>query len=236
MNKDMLDLLSQIAILFPTFLLVFTFRGFFKALIATLMGDNTPRLAGFLTLNPLAHVDIYGILLLLAILFFIGGLLPGMVARGVLLVCLIIMGIRWVHPVPISESSFTWKNLGMVLTILSGVFGGLMLSLIFLYLRHYVPFGILPPNVAIAFFQIISAVIELSLFFCAFDLIPLPPFDGGRLLAFFAPRSLQPFVQMLEEYSLFIFIGLLILPGDVFFMFLSHVAAFFQIVLLKLVI
>ena len=55
MQQEFLSLLSDIAILFPVFILVFTFRGFFKALVAKLMGDDTPRQEGFLTLNPIAH-------------------------------------------------------------------------------------------------------------------------------------------------------------------------------------
>ena len=222
MNEQFFSLVRDIAIIFPTFLLVFTFRGFFKSLMATIMGDDTSFHAGFLTLNPLAHVDIYGVLAVLMVLFFIGGLIPGIFPRSMLFILVIIMGVRWTYFVPIDERNFTHRTWGTVLTLLAGSFGTMILALLGMYIHKYLPFNAMPGNISMALVQILAAILQLSLFFSVLDLVPLPPFDGGRLLVFLAPASWQPAMNILEEYSLYILIALFVIPGisDVFFSFL----------------
>jgi len=238
MSAQFADLVRDVAILFPAFLFVFTFRGFFKAWVAKIMGDKTAYVTGFLTLNPVAHVDVFGLLIILLGLFLIGGMLPGLLPRALLFLMLIALGVRWTFPIPINERNFSNRRRGMIVTTLAGPAGNFFLALIFLYLRIYLPFHLLSFNVAIPLAQVCSAVTEMAIYFGVIDLIPIPPFDGGYLLAYLAPPSFQDTVRILEQYSLFILLSLFLLPGvsDLFFGFLSGAVYGIRRLLLVLVI
>src|SRR4051812_19446859 len=119
MDSHFLQLVRDVAILFPAFLIVFSFRGFFKSWVAKIQGDETPADMGFLTLNPLAHVDVFGLLLVLGFLFVLGGLFPGTFSRAILFIFLIAIGARWTYPVPINELNFRKRVRGAVLTTLA---------------------------------------------------------------------------------------------------------------------
>jgi len=237
LNNQTLELLNDLAILFPAFLLVFTCRGFFKALTAKIMGDDTAQESGFLTFNPVVHVNLFGFLIMLFFLFFLGGLLLGTFPRGMLFILLILIGVRWTYPVPIDEGNFKHHTLGVILTTLAGPIGNFVLALFFLYVLTYFPYQLFPQYVFITLVSIFRAVIELAVFFCVLDLIPLPPFDGGRLLQFILPKSLDYVISWLEEYSIYVLLGLFFLPGisDVFFKLISILSVFIKQILLFLV-
>jgi|SaaInlLV_10m_DNA_2_1039722.scaffolds.fasta_scaffold39024_2 Zn-dependent protease len=212
-QQNIMKVLSGIAILFPAFLLVFTFHGFFKALFATWMGDDTPKRSGFLSLNPLVHIDIVGIIITLSFIFFLGVFLPGTSSRSFLIVFLIILGVRWTNPVPINEGNFKNEKLGVVLTALAGPIGSFVLALLGMYVIAHFPFSLVPQNVTLTVVEIFSSIIQLALFFGVLDLIPIPPFAGGRLLKYALPVSAQGFVSKMEEYSFIILLVLLLVPG-----------------------
>ena len=107
------------------------------------MGDSTAAEAGFISLNPLAHVDIFGLLLVLGVLFLLGGFLPGAFSRAILVIFLIAIGARWTYPVPIVEHNFTHRLRGAILTTLAGPFGNFIVALLFLYVRKYFPYYLL---------------------------------------------------------------------------------------------
>ena len=214
--------LSELAILFPAFLLVFTFRGFFKALIAKLMGDDTAVQEGFFSLNPLAHIDFLGLGIMLLLLVVIASLLVGIFPPGFLFLLFILLGVRWSFPVTIEERNFKNYTLGVIFTSLAGSLGCFFLALIFLYLVSYFPYSYFPGYVVVTLVEVFRAVIELSVFFGVLDLIPIPPFQAGKLLQFILPKSWHHYISVLEEYSLYVFLALFFLPGirDVFFRFL----------------
>jgi len=237
MNEHVLLLIRDIAILFPTFLIVFTFRGFFKAFVAQLLGDKTGRAAGFLTLNPVAHVDVYGLLAWIIILYFLGGILFEGYSQGIMLLFLVAMTVRWTYPVPFDERNFKHVKTGIILTILAGPLSNFLLTLIFLYISNYFPFMSVSPNVALGISQLFRGIINVALWFGVLDLLPIPPFDTGYLLDFVVPQSHLYIVHWLEEHSIFIFLALFFLPGvsDVFFGFLHFIRSFIESWLLLLV-
>lgn len=213
------DLLSKIAILFPAFLIVFTMRGFCRALSAKLMGDNTAQREGFLTLNPMAHIDFWGVLITLFFIFVIGSFLPDIFTTTFLLILLILLGVRWTNPAPIDESNFKNYKTSVIVTTLSAPFANFFLALFFLYTIKYFPFSLFPHYVFITLIEMFNAIIELTIFFGVLDLLPIPPFDGGRLLQFILPSSAHGTLEWLEENSIYILLILFCLPGisDIFF-------------------
>ena len=236
MSTKILALLSDIALLFPVFLLVFTFKGFFQALAARIMGDDTAQQEGFLTLNPIAHIDVVGLTTTIIVFFFIGGLFGEALPRAVLFILLIIFGARWTIPVPIDDRNFKDYRVGGIVTALSGSIGNFVLATIAIGLMKILLAVSLPQYASSTLFEIVRALIDLSILFGVLDLIPLPPFDGGRILKYALPDSMQHIVAWLEEYALFIVLIVFFLPGisDIFFGGISMASAIIKRGLFKL--
>src|SRR3990167_3635845 len=123
MNERLLASINIAAIFIPSLIAVLTFRGFFKALIARWMGDDTAYQDGFLTLNPIAHVDMLGLLIIIFVLFIVGGFLPGNFSYVFLLIILIFMGARWSYDIPINENNLKNVRRSMILISLAGFIG-----------------------------------------------------------------------------------------------------------------
>lgn len=225
-QQQLLSALNDVAIFLPVFLIIFTWRGFIQAFAAKIMGDKTAEQEGFLTLNPLAHIDALGLLVVIGIFFFIGGLFGATLPRSFFLILLIMLGVRWTIPVPIVEQNFKKFRLGGIVTALSGSAANILLAFIGVIILRLL-FQVALPGFALTTLMLITqTLIDMSLFFSVLDLIPLPPFDGGRLLRYALPYSAQHIVDWLESYSLFIFLFLFIVPGvsDVFFGGIASIA------------
>lgn len=229
--------IQRFAVVFPAFLAVFTFRGFARAFVAKRMGDDTAHREGFLSFNPMAHVDVIMLTLLLFISLAISGLLEGRVCSSFIYNVLIFMGLRWAHRVPFEPRNFKRLKLGTILTILAGPLGCFFLALLFLYIGHYLPYGLMSDSVAISLLSVCREVIQAGVWFGVFHLLPIPPLDGGRLLQFLLPPTKQAVLSWLEMYSIFVLIGLLVLPGvsEVFGTAMWMICRGVQMVLLKLV-
>lgn len=211
--------LRNIAILFPAFLFIFTFRGFSRAIMARWMGDNTAYQEGFVTLNPLAHVDVFGLSLLFLFIFILDLILGGHIPFHMLYFLVIFLGVRWTYPVPYELRNFRNLRRGAILTILSGSLGCFLLAFIFLYIAKYMPFDRLSACCAESLAGICGTIISLASYFGVLALVPIPPFDGGKLLEFVLPYSKQGIVSWLEENSMIILLVLFLVPGisDIFF-------------------
>jgi len=212
LNRQMIVLLQSIAVLFPAFLFVFTCKGFMRALVAKWMGDETAYHEGFVSLNPMAHINVAMLSIMLFALFVLGALLRGIIPMQWLWFALIFMGVRWIYPVPLRARNLRNVKWGGILTILAGPLGCFLLALFFLYLMHYTPFATLPVGVGKGLMQLYGTTIHLSVFFGVFSMIPLPPFDGGRILEFALPYSKQWIVSWLEQYAMIILLGIIFLP------------------------
>lgn len=219
--------LRDVAILFPSFMFVLTFRGFFRALVAKWMGDETPYQYGFLSLNPIVHIDVIGLSVILLLIFLIGGLFGGGIHSGILYIFLIMIGVRWSYQVPVESRNFKYFKFGVIFTLLSRAIACFILALFFMYLLRYFPWGSLKINVAKSLLEITGTVIDLSVYFGVLALLPLPPFDGWGLVQFLVPYSKQNFVNWVEENSFIIFLILFFLPivSDSFFAIIGYVVS-----------
>ena len=175
-----------------TLLLAFTFHEFAHAAVATALGDSTPRMHGRLTLNPIAHLDIFGTITLL------------------------FAGFGWAKPVPINPYAVNRKtNAGMMLVSLAGPTTNLLLgTLAALPLRFgWVPLTATssPLLPSLGDFLLEFLFINLALFF--FNLLPLAPLDGEKVITFFLPDHWAEIFDRIRPYSPLILLGIIfILP------------------------
>lgn len=236
-SNYILNLLSDLALLFPVFLLVFTFKGFFQALFARIAGDRTAQDDGFLTINPLVHIDILGLLTVLVVLFALGSILAGTIPRAFLFVLVVAFGARIGIPVPINENNFKQHKLGGILSALSGSLGNFVLSFLSILILRIVIFSSLPKFAFITLVKIFDSIVEISLLYGVLDLIPLPPFDGGKILKYVVPTQYSGAVAWLEEHSFFIVLLLFFIPGvsDVFFNFILFSSSIIKKIMLSMV-
>lgn len=185
-----LEILQSIVFSLVAILIAMTFHEFAHAFASYKCGDPTAKLLGRMTLNPMKHVNPMGIILLL------------------------LFGFGWANPVIISVRNFKNKRVGMVLTSAAGPLMNFVLS--FIALLIYVVLGIFAfandnnfiiSNLSLLFYYI--SMYNMS--FGIFNLIPLPPLDGSKIVAGFLPAKWQYKYLSLERYSSIIFIALIII-------------------------
>ncbi len=218
-NNQMLEMFNVLAVLFPTFLIIFTLRGFFKTLVAKLMGDTTAYDRGFLSLNPLVHINLSGFVVAIVAIFLLSSFLSGYMSFVFLFLIIILIGVKFTISTPINEDNFNNYTLGIILITLIVPVANFLTALLFMYLIKYFPVIFFTKYAYASFINIFRTIIDFVVFFGVLDLIPLPPFDGGRLLRVLLPRKMQGVVDWLEQYSIFILLFLFFTPvvKDYFF-------------------
>ncbi|NLV92664.1 MAG: site-2 protease family protein [Firmicutes bacterium] len=184
----------------PAVLFAISIHEFGHGLAATWLGDPTPRVQGRLTLNPLAHLDIMGALMF--ILFRFG----------------------WAKPVMVNPYNLRpGPKKGMLLVGIAGPAANFITAWVCTLLWRHWPTMLFPFNVsmvAVTFLQI-NVIYNLSL--AAFNLIPIPPLDGSKILFGFLPRRFYPVAVWLEQYGFFVLL-LLLVTGMVGRLFLPIVS------------
>jgi Zn-dependent protease len=159
---------------------------FMHAYAGHVLGDDTAKGSGRLSLNPLSHIDPYTTILLPIATTFLFGF-PILAAR----------------PVPFNPSRVKFEEFGAALIALAGPVSNLVLAIVGgLVLEHVVVTGFL------ATFLDTFTVLNVSLF--VFNMIPIPPLDGSRVLYAFSPEPLQRVMADIEPYGLFIVFALVL--------------------------
>jgi Zn-dependent protease len=148
--------------------------------VAYQMGDPTAKSLGRLSLNPLKHLDPIGTLMLF------------------------LVGFGWAKPVPVNFNQLHDKRKGMILVSAAGIATNMMLAfgaLFLLRLQSHSPSSISG--------ELLYYFAQINIILAAFNLIPLPPLDGSKILMGFVPSNVRNFLSRLEPYGFFIIIVLL---------------------------
>ncbi len=187
MSEIIIYAISSFVVIFLTL----PIHEFAHGFVSTKLGDPTPRYQGRLTLNPMAHIDWLG-------------------AAGILL-----FGIGWAKPVQVNARYYKNPKWGMALVALAGPLSNVVVAFIALLLSNTVGFlfyttGFIATSYSLYFVITLFFVViaQINVHLAVFNLIPIPPFDGSRILFTFLP---QRYYFKIMQYERFIFIGVLAL-------------------------
>ncbi|MBR2563537.1 MAG: site-2 protease family protein [Paenibacillus sp.] len=185
--------LEQLPFFLVTILIAFTVHEFAHAYFANKFGDPTAKLLGRVTLNPVAHFDLLGVLLL------------------------VIAGFGWARPVPVNRSNFDKPRLMGTIVSVVGPLSNLLLAIIGAII-YGILFGsgvlgnIENERVVTALMTFLPMFSITNFFLFMFNLIPLPPLDGYRILEDVLPPSTSRKLQGVEHWSIFVFLLILVIP------------------------
>ena len=168
-----------------------TVHEFSHAAVATAQGDYTAKSQGRLTLNPASHLDPLGSIFL------------------------IVGGFGWGRPTPFNPLRMRRRRAGAAIVGLAGPVSNVLLAILAaIALRVAFPGGL--STVSGFGGKLLVALVELNVVLAVFNLLPIPPLDGSRLLSVLLPPSRQNIVYFLDRFGIFLLLGLLLLAPSLF--------------------
>ena len=201
------ELIPQLLIYMVVLLFAISAHEAAHAWMSNRFGDDTARLLGRITLNPSAHIDPIGTLLIPIVSFVLGHI--GGPAASIPL-------IGWGKPTPVNPLRWRNKDLANVMVSAAGIMANLIIAIcafiIFKVMLMTGSFDSIPESVRIPvrLFLIYFLVMNVSL--AIFNLLPFPPLDGSKILETFLPASARPMLEMMEQFG-FIILMILIYVG-----------------------
>ncbi|MBN2358266.1 MAG: site-2 protease family protein [Deltaproteobacteria bacterium] len=203
-----LDLIERLVTYFVPMLLSLTVHEYSHARMAWWLGDDTASLQGRMSLNPLVHIDLIG-----TIVIPIFGILSGFPFFG------------WAKPVPTNPVQYRRRlfgrrismTAGMALTAAAGPLSNLLFAFVMAasmgVANHFLP----PSGDSAPGYTIALRVMAVNIGLCVFNFFPVPPLDGSRILYWLTPDRYKPVLDRMVQYSVWLFLGLILLMNTSFF-------------------
>jgi Zn-dependent protease len=194
---DLASTIQDLAIRIPVFLLALTIHEFAHGWVADRLGDPTARLQGRLSFNPMVHLDIIGT------------------------IAIVLIGFGWAKPVPVDARYLRRPRQDMILISAAGPISNLVLAAVVAFGYRMLPWGIVGADWAWLVLPIramLRAGVWINVLLAVFNLLPIPPLDGSRVVSGFLPLRQAISYSRLEPYG-FVIIFLLFFTGvmDPFF-------------------
>ena len=197
MGFDITGIVSVVIIVLVSMILHELMHG----MVAYWLGDDTAKLQGRLTLNPIAHIDPITTVLV-PVLLYIAGLPPFGAAK----------------PVPFNPDRVKFEEYGAALVGIAGPLTNLVLAFI-----SYVLLITIGSNPAVVNFLSLAVTVNLSFF--AFNILPIPPLDGSRVLYAFAPDFIRRGMEAMERYGIYVIFALVLVGGSFFSTVITAIAS-----------
>lgn len=168
--------------------------------MARRFGDKTAQYAGRLTLNPIKHLDLFGSIILPAALYFSTGFVFG-----------------WAKPVPYNPDNLHNKKWGTFFVSAAGVLANFTIAIIFGLILRFAPNF----PVGESFYFIVSTIVLVNLALGVFNLVPIPPLDGSKILFSLLTASAWHILAQMERYSLVLLFVFVLFFIDILYPILS---------------
>lgn len=173
--------------------------------VAYALGDTTAKDEGRLTLNPLPHIDFFGSIILPLLLYFSHGPI-----------------FAWAKPVPYNPYNLKNQKYGPSLVGAAGPLSNVAVAVFFGLLIRFSSALNLPTQ----FLQIAGSIVLLNLFLAIFNLVPIPPLDGSKVLFAFLPAEWSRVQDFLERYGFFILLTLVFLMPGILYSLVAPIVGF----------
>lgn len=185
-----MDTIRQILIqklyMMPAILIAFTFHEYAHAVVADKLGDKTPKFQGRITLNPLAHIDLIGFIMI------------------------VLVGFGWAKPVETNPNAYKNYYKDDLKVSIAGPLANLLVAFVFSFIAviiwKFVPFN----EIVIIIFAMVKYIVSINCMFFLFNLIPIPGLDGFHILRDLSPKTFYNIGESLYRYQMLILIAIII--------------------------
>ncbi|MGI8495744.1 MAG: site-2 protease family protein [Pyrinomonadaceae bacterium] len=203
---DITQFIAHLVVYMVVLLLAISAHEAAHAWMSHKFGDDTAFMLGRVTLNPVAHTDPIGTLLIPIVSFIFGAIGGGLGSIPL---------IGWGKPTPVNPRNWTNYKLANVMVSIAGILANLILAIIgFVIFKSLLGFGAINAgNIETGLVKTVTIFLQnlifLNVSLAIFNLLPFPPLDGSKVLGTFLPESAQPVLAMLEQYGFLILMALL---------------------------
>lgn len=194
---DFAQQLQLLSIMALPFLMAVTLHEAGHAFVANGLGDPTPKIQGRLSLNPLTHIDPFGTIFLPIMALMAGA--PFMIG--------------YAKPVLIEPRYFKKYRRDMILVALAGPFGNFLVAVFFAYILRFAPQFGFGENDWLT--QTAQLGVLLNCLFMVFNLLPIPPLDGSKVIMMFMPQNIAQAYERIAPFGFFILIAILLMASEV---------------------
>jgi len=178
--------LSDVFIRIIPALLCITLHELSHGFTAYLLGDNTAKNAGRLSLNPIKHMDFMGVIMILTV------------------------GFGWAKPVPVDMRNFKNPKRGMAITALAGPFCNILIAVVFLLIYGLFAIKLIATDFGAIVLRLLGSTAYISCAFAVFNMLPIPPLDGSKVLFSVMKEEHYDKLMRYERYGSIILIALIV--------------------------